>query len=495
MVSPFRRDVLVLLALIVPMAVLLATPMVGVAADAEQSHLGTHPQWTRWSEQASQSPAYLEATAHEPRFEDDALWPMLQGQEAFAEQRGSEQGRAYRWAHPGRNGGARWRGALDPTDPSNWIDLATGERAEQLILDEHTDLVLPASEEPYKVGFRDTGVQENLRHVTINPGAAFIGGGDGVGRTIHGNVWLKRGGAMDAQGATRFVGTAETFFRNDNTYSRDRSGRGEGTMCSQYFTFEKDESGSIEFLGHTTVLDEFRINGCTVIVGRYSKLQPGRHAAPAISGGGTLALLDYAYFGKWTNDFGQPCLVVEGVVQGGLPERPLTAPATLGIGFKNYTEAEPDTDVDEKLRNRALPRVAGLVLESGSVLRSYSEAPDEACLRITSMWELGYTSATRDLVPPEAERRNREQQFDRDSDQERVWAWFLSLPRGIDVFLGQDVEVRRVTFDHVREGGLLTPDPAALQRRWEGVSFGPGCEAEGAALFTRIESLERGGRY
>jgi hypothetical protein len=137
------------------------------------------------------------------------------------------------------------------------------------------------------------------------------------------------------QGATNFRGSRHTFFRNDNVAAGPQdagsifanipgSRRGK-LMCSQYFTFNKEKGKSVEFLGHVSVLDEFRIYGRTVIAGRDSKLQPGRNATPIVDRDGVLALLDGAYLGSWCNNWGIPDLSVErGTVQGGLPDRPLT---------------------------------------------------------------------------------------------------------------------------------------------------------------------------
>ena len=487
-------DVLSVKRLLIAAVLLLTVPALAWADGTADAAPGTPAQWTTWAEAASRSAAYGEASAHEPRFKDRTLWPMLQGSEPFAAQPWTGAGRVYRWAHPGQDGGVRWRGALDPTDPGNWIDAATGKAPNKLILDEHTDLVLPASPKPYKVGFRGTSVAERLRHLTVNAGAAFIGGGDGVGRTIYGNVWVKRGGGMYAQGATRFAGEAHTFFRNDNTYEPGRGDGGQGTMCSQYFTFEKAAGASVEFLGHTTVLDEFRIHEGLVIVGRYSKLQPGRHAQPSIARGGTLALLDHAYFGKWVNDWGQTCLVVEGVVQGGTPDRPLRADAVLGVGSKNFTNARPEFAVTDKLRERALPRAASLVLQPGSALVAYSEDPGKARLQVTSLFHLGYTGTTRDLTAP-ADPVERREAAARHPEQAQLWAWFESLPQAIDIYVGDGVQLRHVTFDHVHEGGILTPDPAGLRERMEDVVFGPHCRAEGDALFSRVDAVDKSGRY
>ena len=291
---------------------------------------------------------------------------------------------------------------------------------------------------------------------------------------------------MDAQGATRFVGSRHTFFRNDNTLrTAESTGRGGGIMCSQYFTFNKDPEASVEFLGHVSVLDEFRIYGCIVVVGADSLLQPGRNASPTIYQWGTLALLDGAAFESWNNDFGSPEMEVrEGVIQGGLPERPLKRSCRFGLAFKNYTGAV-HAMADEKLRSRRLVRVPSLVIRSGA-LRSYTVDPRKARLVFGVM-------ENQDICPrPGTEDYKKSVQ--RNPENEILYKWMMQLPRGIDFFFGEDVQVRDVEFDYVRKGGLMCPDPD-VRNQWKNVFFGPHCKAEGAELFTALESLDRGNRY
>ena len=131
-------------------------------------------------------PAADAPTAHNPQFDNKEYWPNLTGKEYYLKSEWPE-GRLYVWGHPGTSGGPRFRGGIDVTDPKNW--LLDGKPAEELILDEHTDLLFPASDEEYRVGFRGTEIREVCRHITIERGAGFSGGGDGRGRQIYGTVW------------------------------------------------------------------------------------------------------------------------------------------------------------------------------------------------------------------------------------------------------------------------------------------------------------------
>ncbi len=432
------------------------------------------------------------ATAHEPRFDDQTLWPDLSGKEYFLKEQWPKA-RLYVWAYPGETANlhrGRRRSPRDPTDPKNW--LVDGRPAEELVFDETADLLLPASEVPYEVGFRTTELRETFRHVTVEPGAAFIGGGDGRGRTIYGNVWIKRGGAMYAQGATNFVGPRHTFCRNDNLAPPEDDNRRDGRRCSQYFTFSKEGGASVEFLGHVSVSDEFRVYSGTVIVGRDSSLRPGRHAAPRIYRDGTLALLDGAFFGKWCNDFGIPDMTVEGgTIQGGLPDRPLRRNCTFGLSFKNHTNATFRQLNEEE--HRESRRVPSLALLEGSTIRSITIDPRKARLVLSYVPDGVGERSSFDLRPLPGSTRE-QKVLDRHPGAAERFAWFDRLPRGLDVFLGAGAVVDTVEFDSLRAGGILYQD-AATKAAWKNVFFGAGCLARGDALFTHVEKLGRNGEY
>ena len=428
------------------------------------------------------APADETSTAHDPQFENKTLWPKLTGKEYFLET-DWPKGRLMVWAHPGRDGRYGGRDSLDPTDPDNWLE--DGKPCREVVLDENTDLLLPAAETHYSVGFRGSSIRETVRHVTVEKNAAFVGGGDGVGRSIHGNVWIKECGGIDSQGATRFLGSKHVFFRNDNTLQTAcGTGRGDGIMSSQYFTFNKEDNASVEFLGHVTVLDEFRIYGCTVIVGIDSTLQPGRNASPSIEQGGVLALLDGARFESWNNDFTSPEMTVtDGTIQGGLPERPLTRSCTFGLAFKNHTAAEYAGPGDDP--RQQFGRVPSLVVLAGG-LRSISQDLGRARLVFTVMED--------QAICPEPGSERYEKEIDRWPEKEQLFRWMRALPQGTDCFLAQDVAVDGVEFDHLRAGGVLYQDPAT-KARWKNLFFGPRCQADETRLFTRLDGLERGARY
>jgi len=434
---------------------------------------------------ATESPAYAKATAGQPAYEDKALWPNLNGGEAYVQETW-EQGHLLVWAFPGESGwDGRKPGDHNPIDGASWLldgKPITGE----VPFDENTDVLLPDAEKPYTVSLNAAGGKQTFRHITIGRNASLQGGGDGRGRRIYGNVWIKRGGKTGNQGATQMVGGKNTFFRNDNSESDDK---GRGLMCSQYFVINCDAGGSVEFLGHVSMLDEFRIIGVCV-VGPDSRVQPGRNASPAIQAGGTLALMDGAMFGSWTNNFSGPDLSCGGTIQGGLPDRPLTRSAYLMVHFKNYTQSVFDGEGafrDRTGQAQEYPRVPSLRVSAGA-LRSFSKDIQQAHLVVTWIGDLGVWNVR---PPPGSDAEKN--QLAKTPEAAGRFQWIDSLPHRVDCHLGKGVAVDGVEFDYVHKGGIMFDDPAD-KAGWKNVFCGPHCEGRGEEMYSQ-QTLDRGGRY
>jgi hypothetical protein len=459
-------------ALLVSAAAVAAAPLKAEKPDAERSP-------APWWQKATAAKSYAAATAWQPRFDDKALWPQLTGKEKFLKEQWPK-GRMYIWAHPGEDG--FWhprRSKIDPTDPASWIDAATGKPATKLILDEHTDLLFPASDEHYRVGFRSTNIRERLRHLTVQPGAAFVGGGDGAGRTIHGNVWVKKGGAIYAQGCTAFVGDKHTFVRNDNI-------NGQG---SQYFNFKKPKGVSVEFLGHITTSDEWQHYGGTVIVSPDSVMQPGRAATPRISAGATLVLLDGAYWGKWCNEWQGPVDldVRGGTIQAGLPERPLTRDATLAFSIRNWAGLEFKA-WSEQGKDHGIRKVSA-VFREGTAVRVIAAPGSEAALVITR-YELDgpYNGGGRAYMHHVGEYGTYPRQSERKKGRfadPKFRAEFDSKPHKTLIYIAKGVTIEGpVRLDHFPPGGILCEDPRE-RASWKGLTFAPNNLAGGDEIFAR----------
>ncbi len=444
-------------------------------------------------------------SAHDPKYDNRDFWPHLDGKEYFKAQEWPA-GRLLTWAHPGQRGVVKnpRPNELVVTEPANWLE--EGKPATKL-WDEDTDILLPAWTSAYEVNMRDCPVRQVFRHITVEANALLIGGGDGQGRLIHGNVWIKRGGMLSAQGATQFLGHNHTFLRNDNTPVYDpgpslwAKPNEHCYMLSQYFVFVKNPATvSVEVMGQVIVLDEFRIDNCTVIVSRNSMLQPGRNASPEINNG-VLVLLDGAYFGVWANEWQIPDLAGKGTIQGGLPERPLTRSATFALNFKNNSNAQYNGGKkDPEMPGwyvtppewAGYARVPSLLLKDGSSIKSYTTDPTKALLTFSPITpEADSTIGPPPGTPPrvrEPNERNSQASIDA---LNRIYAWYQSLPRGIDIYLGKSTTVDGVCFDNIRPGGLLMPDPVEAQN-WKNVSFSPATQASGEELYTKVEKLNRG---
>lgn len=424
--------------------------------------------------------AYDQVTAADPQFKDKTLWPMLGGKEFFLGETWTKT-RTLVWAKPGVNGVAKARNANDllVTDVKNWSE--NGKPATAL-WDEDSDLVLPAAGTAYEVSFRDCGTRQASRHITVGRNATLNGGGDGVGRQIFGNVWIKRGGGIGSQGATSFLGKQHVFYRNDN----DDHGND-----SQYYTFGKSENRSIEFIGNAATGDEFNVEGCTVIVGQDSRLTPGRDATPKITKGGTLALMDGAFFGNWIDNFQQVDLTVQGNVWGGLPERPLTRNAVWAVGYKNHTQA---AFTNQQGTTTRYDRVVSVWLTAGSSMKSHSASGKKTGhLVLTSLGEqVGNLSGR--ALPGDWTYGFEKEKGDKYPDRLERYTWFDKLPRGIDVAIERDVTVANVEFDHLRKGGLLLADPAVLAT-WRGVTFGKHNHAKAPELPAKLPELKKNGGY
>jgi len=427
-------------------------------------------------------------SSHDPQFTSAAFWPQLTGKEYFLKSTWPK-GKLLTWAKPGVSAGGR--NQPDPLDPANW--LLDGKPCTELVFDEDTDVLLPASQTVYVVNFRDLKQipRQVHRHITVESGANFRGGGDGIGRQIHGNLWVKRGGALSAQGASQWVGNRHTFVRNDNQAllkpwalnwdptNHDMPKSVSRFMFSQYFAFSKANQASTEFFGQIITLDEFQVTNCPVIVAANSMLLPGRNAEPWVRGGGTIALMDGAFFGAWSNNFGRCDLDVTGNLQAGMPDRPIARSATVNVAFKNSTDAKYTGK-----ESREITRRASLTLNAGSSLRSFTSDAKKARLLIGMSPPDRPTrtiTGADGLVTPLVLKPEEITKFD---------DWFDTLPRGITVYLAKDVAVDGVEFDGLWEGGgLLVQDPNQ-QSAWRNVFFGSHLK-KGAPLTTRIDRIKK----
>jgi len=434
--------------------------------------------------------AAAEGSAHAPNFTDHSLWPSLSGKEYFLSQK-FNQGRVYTWAKPGQNGGSRVKG-LSPHDAANW--LIDGKAAHEVVFDSDTDVVFPASEKPYTISFRHEEWSEIYRHVTVGKGCEFSGGGDGRGRQVFGNIWIKQGASMSAQGATSYRGNQHTFVRNDNT---------ESLQIAQYFLFAKTAPEfSVEFLGKIRVLDEFRVEVGRCIVGENSEVLAGRNAGPYVNKEGAIIVLSGGYWGKWCNEWVNDVdlKVRGGLIQGGLPERPLIRDAHIGLSFRNWKGLTFNDEFKDKRDNNSL-RMVSATFSEGATIRGITAPGSQATL------VLSRTVMADDPVDVKVKAFFVSDSFNRLGDpfdkklnndgkmgDAAFRAVFDSAPRGTAAWFSADTKVEGVRFDGFGAGAFLVAE-AGLVKRWHKVTFGPKNIGGQAGVVAVLPQLEKGGYW
>jgi hypothetical protein len=432
-----------------------------------------------WSKCAD-VPGYAKATAGDPNFDDKAVWP-LSGKEKFLGEKWPAA-RLLVWAHPGEDGDDGGRAKHEVFKASNWIDPATGKPATKLP-DTDTDILLPASKKAYTISYRKGGQEHSpfaIRHLTVEPGAHFRTSG----MKVSGNVWIKRGGGLGNHGSLTFLGGRHTFCRNDNG-DPSVPQRTEGSSVSQYISFNKP-GASTEFFGAFSTGDEFKVYAGTFILGPDSRVQPGRNATPFVKKPATLALMDGATFGKWCNQIHFFDLHCEGTLQGGLPERPLTRDAYVGLTYQNpngtkfYPSGIDTWPEKKKMEDRLVP----LLLYAGSRIKTYSTDVKSACLVITWVGLEAKEYYTSKLLFRRMSKKG----------QDYLVRQLDSLPKYVMAAFAKGAEVDGVRFDRFLRDGILLEDPSVRQS-WRNVFFGDDNQAPPDQLFRQAETNFSNGSY
>jgi hypothetical protein len=418
---------------------------------------------------AREAAGYAQATADAPQFDNKALWPNVEGSESFVQQKW-EKKNVYTWANPGKSGGG--------SEAKNWLD-ETGRQPEKITFGPETDIVLPPAEKAYSVDFKSLGSGQVFRHVTVGRNALFSAGGDGKGRTIHGNLWIKHGGSSYGNGALRFAGSRHSFARNDNLFWKD-GGIGEkdaahkdpefrGTMISQYITNMKDAGSSIEYHGQIRVLDEFSVTSGTLIVGPDTLVQPGRNAYPKVSKGAVLAIMDGGRFSKWINEWKYPDMLLGGTIQGGMPDRPLKRDAVFGVSFRPWNDQYMEPYKQFKKLNVPGPVV---IVEGTGSFKVFSSHLEKA--RLVVRWH-GVT-LTGDVNEDGAGKFSKEM---KPEDYERI-------PRKIDLLFMKGATCQGVLFEDVHEGGMMHAE-TGTRGEFKDVRFGARCDEPEAKLWRQVQ--------
>lgn len=427
------------------------------------------------------APGYAEATAWKPGFDGKALWPEIDGKEAFTKETWEPPEHLYTWLHPGESAEKGGRNAKhDPWEAKNWLDSATGKPASELKWGPGIDFLVPASASKYVIAWKLAGQEHNpreYRHLTVQAG----GGWSTSGGKVFGNVWIKRGASHGNHGSLAFAGPKHTFFRNDNGDPRENNHADTG--ITQYVSFDKP-GASTEFLGTLSTGDEFRVFSGTLIIGRDSRIMPGRNATPFIRPNATLALLDGAHFGKWVNQLVSIDLLCDGNLQGGLPERPLTRDAEVGISYQNTNGTTFYAPGAKAEKNNLDVCMTPLLVGETGVIRSYSVDRKRACLVLgwigldAKAWHcqgIGFTRSPKE-------------------EQERKIKACDALPKYVTAAFKPGAMVDGLRFSRFLKGGILLLDPKAREA-WKDVAFADDNQAPPDQLFRTITKLSKSGTY
>ena len=427
-------------------------------------------------------------TADNPRYDNKQAWPTLVGDEYFTKQKW-EKARLLIWntggsakTIPGRHRG------FDGLDPANWIDAATGRPAKS-IPDMDTDVILPDSDEPYRVNFHNPeGVRAAFcRHMTVGRNATILLAGHPHKNSIRflGNVWVRATGKIVTYGRMHFIGAHDTFLRQDwpedgklkrmhderlvapydpAAKSTDHPWVGHGHI-TYFLIHDKAEGKSTEVVGYVSAVDEVRITSGTFVVGRDSRFVTTGPASISVNKDARVVLMDGAHCSHGQNQFVNRDwnVAAGGKVTGGAPDRPLRRDAYFGLGYRNWRNLPVPQKED---KNKPIPTTA----DGTKLYYAYG----------------GYNAIVDgDLIGHPAP----------DSDARLVVCWqrissggagawgrtdeafnkvFAKIPPKIGIRIGPDAHVENVRFDDLQPGGIVTESTETF-KTWKNVSFGDAC--------------------
>ncbi len=357
------------------------------------------------------------------------------------------------WAQPGQSGAYG--------DPANWLE--NGQPATRPP-NREADVVLPSAAQPYLVSAKPN---EEVRHATVEANAG-IQGRHRTDLQVWGNVWVKDGGRI------QFIacrGPKNTFLRIDSAefptaengltvlggMAKAPSTKPQSrTRVSHKFEVAKYGDASVELIGNLSVGDEIMIQaGRCIVSGNLRWSGATDKGAIEVFDGATLELQSGSSIAPFINTNGKHVYNVNvyrgGTLQGGSPERPLTADAKVLLGYGRNLK----------------PGETGLYAAKGSVIRVFSSDPQRARLVFTSLTSQPqfHDGDGRLLAAPETA---------------------ASGSAGIVLQLAGDVQLDGAHFDYVSEGGIRLADTAAREQ-WKNVSFGSRNASAPDKLFAPME--------
>ncbi len=423
-----------------PLAGILILAMMSWALGAEAQDEAA----TSRGDRAAQSPAYAAATAHDPHFGEAHLWPEDVKKTDYYKQEWPKA-RVLTWANPGTS-------AKDGWEAKYWLE--DGKPAAKPF-DENCDLVFPDhAGNSYWVSItRGRKYQPaSYRHLTVGRAACIVGH-----FSAGGNVWIKAGAGV--QYLDSMVGDKNTFVRNDNDDIR----------LVDHFFINKAPTSSVEMIGKFSSDDNWRITSGILIVGPNSEIRAGNRTDPTIMDKGTLVLLSGSLFQRRSNcDWGND-LVVNGKLIAGLPDRPLTSDAKLGLGWKSKGQFM-GTSGGGRLPG---PNDYGMVVAPGGSIEVHTADPAKARLAIFC------SKDDNDWGQIEIISRNTPLHGD------PLIAKLKTLPRVTDMVIHGQVTWSGIRFDDIRKAGIHVKSLPDFSGK-TGPTFGNQNQGKPEELFTII---------
>jgi len=403
-----------------------------------------------WYTEAAAATTYANATARDPLFADTKVWSDDARKAAYAKQNWPKA-RGMVWAKPGVS-------AKDGWDVSHWLE--DGKPAVKPF-DENTDLILPASPKGgYDVSLTDGRKYQpaRFRHLTIERGAHVVGH-----FAVSWNVWIKSGGSVSYLDSV--LGTGHTFLRNDNLI--DRQQRRSLSLVDHFFV-RKAPGSSVKFVGLFRSEDNWQVESGMMVLAPQSEIGLGNRTPTVIGKDAAIAILSDAYLSRRTNCDWSTDLTVKGKLLGGLPERPLTSDARLGIGWKSKGSV-----LGTKGGGRnAGPNDYGMIVNEGGSITVTTSNPAKARLVINC--------SKRDDDWGQIEIISRDHPLHGDP----AIAKLKELPRLTDMIIKGDVTWKGILLDDFKAGGIQVETLPDLNGN--GPAFGTGNADKPQALFTVI---------
>ncbi|MBS3733715.1 MAG: hypothetical protein KGY99_02200 [Phycisphaerae bacterium] len=334
-----------------------------------------------------------------------------------------------------------------------------------------TDIVVPAASEKYHC--RRAG-KFPCRHITVGHKAKFEAA---ALTSLNGNVWVARGGYYRTRYSTRLKGGKHTFFLNDQPRLTPESigedvevvGRGyiipqehpgpgyDGYCVAQYLRVRKADDASVEFVGTLSSSDDFQLLKGTAIVAENSQLWAGTRSKQHFRPGTTLRLMSGGEYGKahtapgsgygFKYSQGSMDAVINGRIEAGTEDHPITENAYFGISFKAPAGFEGSTDPSDGTLER---RVPGAIVGPDTEIAVHTADADEAKLVIR--WH-----------------RRHNDWYEGRLDG------YKQMPEEITIGICGKLMLENVKFDDLARDGLMLEDPAVAEH-WKNVTFGDRCQ-------------------